>query len=202
MCQQSTVLIGFSRSIAFTGYNNGKLIKNPNCGKSDMKYRIKKRSYRFCSGSTLISSLVAVAILLIALIGTSNFRYYSSLDGRKAAAHTAAARIALVVSESWRGWQGDLTYSPIAHLGSTLTVTASQGPAKPDDFTLLGSYKIIPDQSEADTNGADYFVTLSWKDIQSGLRALNVVVSWAQRGKTGIANTDKTFTLTVLTLTS
>jgi len=129
-------------------------------------------------------------------------RYYSTLDGRKAAAQTAAARIAQMIGESWRGWQGDLTYDPLTHLGTALTVTASQGPARPDGFTQLGSYKIILDQDEVDTNGADYFVTLSWMDIQPGLRALNVTVAWAQKGKKGLENTDKTFTLTTYALTS
>ena len=167
-----------------------------------MRYKIKERNNRRHSGSTLISSLVAVAILLIAFIGTSSLRYHASLDGRKAAAQTNATRIAQMIGESWRGWQGDLTYDPLTHLGTILTVTASQGPDKPHGFTLLGSYKIILDQKEVDTNGADYFVTLSWMDIQPGLRALNVTVAWDQRGKKGSENTDKTFTLTTYALTS
>ncbi len=169
-------------------------------GVKKMALRIKKSGIRF--GSTLISTLVAVAILLIAFIGTMSMRYHASLDGRRASAQTAAARIALLVSESWRGWQGDLTYNPITHLGTEITVVTSTGPSTPSGFTLLGSYKIIPDQTQFDTNGADYFATLSWKDVQPGLRALNVVVSWAQRGEKGIAKTDKTFTLTTYALTS
>jgi hypothetical protein len=154
------------------------------------------------SGSTMISSLIAVAILLIALIGTSSLRYHAALDGRKAAAQTSAARIALMVTESWRGWQGDLSYNPITHLGSEITVSASSGPNIPAGFTLLGSYKIILDQNQGDTNGADYFTTLSWKDVQPGLRALNVVIGWAQKGERGLNKADKTFTLTTYALTS
>jgi hypothetical protein len=165
-----------------------------------MQITFTKSGYR--KGDTLISTLVAVAILLIAFIGTMNMRYRAALDGRRAAAQTAAARIALLVSESWRGWQGDLTYNPITNLGSEISIITSTGPSTPAGFTLLGSYKIIPDQSQADTNGSDYFATLSWKDVQPGLRALNVVVSWAQRGERGLTNTDKTFTLTTYALTS
>jgi|WetSurMetagenome_2_1015567.scaffolds.fasta_scaffold139257_2 hypothetical protein len=167
-----------------------------------MRYKTKERNYRLCSGSTLISSLIAVAILLIAFIGTSSLRYYASLDGRKAAAQTTAARIAQVIGESWRGWQGDVTYNPLTHLGTVMSVTTSQGPAKPNGFTQLGSYKVILDQAEVDTSGADYFATLSWMDIQPGLRALNVTVAWAQKGNKGLENTDKTFTLTTYALTS
>jgi hypothetical protein len=152
------------------------------------------------SGSTLISSLIAVTILLIAVIGTSNFRYYAAMDGRKAVAQTNAARIALSLCESWKGLKGDITYNPISQLGTFITITADQGPSKPNDFTLLGSYKITLDSTEDNAMGADYFVTLSRKDVQSGLRALNVIVSWAQRGQQGLNNTDKSFALTTYTL--
>ena len=162
--------------------------------------KTKKNGFR--PGSTLVGSLTAVAILLVALIGTSSFRYYAALDGRKAAAQTTAARIALMLCESWRGWQGDLTYDPIVHLGSVMSITVAEGSNTPAGFTLLGSYKIILDENEDDTNGADYYASLSWQDVQPGLRALNVVVSWSQRGQVGFENTDKTFTLTIFALTS
>ena len=53
--------------------------------------------------------VVAVVILLIALIGTSTFRYAAALDGRRADAQTTAARAALLLCESWRGLNGDAT---------------------------------------------------------------------------------------------
>jgi hypothetical protein len=106
-----------------------------------------------------------------------------------------------MLCESWRGIQGSSNYNPAACLGSDITVIQSEGPDKPDDFTLLGSYIIALDEQDEGANGADYFVTLSWKDIKPGLRALNIVVAWAQRGQNGFENTNKTFTLTVYTLT-
>jgi Tfp pilus assembly protein PilV len=151
-------------------------------------------------GSTLISSMIAVVIILIALIGTSNFRYYSALDSRKATAQTEAARIALTLCESWHGLNGNLAFNPISELSTFETISASEGTDTPDDFTLLGSYKIVLDSSENNAVGADYFATMSWKDVQPGLRALNVIVSWAQRGQKGYDNTDKSFTLTTYTL--
>jgi hypothetical protein len=144
--------------------------------------------------------MLAVALLLIAIIGTSNFRYYASLDARKAAAQTAAARIALTLCESWRGLQGDLSYNPVSQLGSFVTVTAGDGPAQPAGFVLLGKYKIVLDSNQTDAEGADYYASLSWKDVQPGLRALNVIVAWAQRGQKGVINTDKSFVLTTYTL--
>ena len=161
----------------------------------------KTHKIRARKGVTLIDTLITVAVILVALIGTSNFRYYAAMDTRKASAQTAASRIALMLSENWRGIQGDLSYDPVAYLGSDITLIQSEGPDKPNDFTLLGSYKIIMDDQDDDAEGADYFATLSWKDVQPGLRALNVIIAWAQRGQTGFENTDKTFVLTIYTLT-
>ena len=151
-------------------------------------------------GVSLVSTMVAVVILLIALIGTSSFRYCAALDARRADAQTSAARIALMLCESWAGVDGVLTYDPVIQLDNNLVITASTtGPAKPEDFTLLGTYKVVL----KDYHGVNHYATLSWKDVQPGLRALNVVVAWAQRGPgaDGIENVDKTFRLTVHTAT-
>lgn len=161
---------------------------------------IKIRSRR---GVTLVGTMVAVAILLIALIGTSTFRYAAAMDGRRADAHTTAARVALTLAESWRGTKGDQTYNPVAYAGSGLNIAADKGPEKPVDFTLLGNYKV---QFKDETGVNNYFATLSWKDIQSGLRALNVVVAWSSRNEIAdsdktIDKTDKSFGLTVYTQT-
>ena len=59
-------------------------------------------------GFSLVSVMIAMAILLAALIGTSNFRYYSTLDTQKATAKITAARIGLMLCESWRGVKGSL----------------------------------------------------------------------------------------------
>lgn len=152
-------------------------------------------------GVSLVGTLVAVVILLIALIGTSSFRYYAALDGRRADAQTVAARIALTLSESWRGLNGDQTYNPVTHLNSDLGITASSSvvASQPSDFNLLGAYTILFD----DERGVNkYMATLSWKDIQPGLRALNVNVAWAQREQVvSDSGVDKSFSLTIYTLT-
>jgi len=146
-------------------------------------------------GFSLVSLMIAIVILLVALIGTSNFRYFSALDAQKAAARITAARIGLMLCESWRGLGGIETYDPATYFGSALTITQSAGPNKPEDFTLLGSYTVT-------LNGAIYYITLSWKDVSTGLRALNVVVAWAQRpqGLSSITDVDKFFRLTTYAL--
>ena len=156
----------------------------------------KTSKIRCRRGFSLVSVLIAMAILLAALVGTSNFRYYSTLDAQKAAAKITAARIRLMLCESWRGVKGIETYDPTAHFGSALTITQSTtGPDKPVDFTLLGNYTVT-------LNGANYYITLSWKDVSTGLRALNIVVAWAQRtqGTSSLNDADKSFKLTTYAL--
>jgi prepilin-type N-terminal cleavage/methylation domain-containing protein len=154
----------------------------------------------FRRGMTLVETLVAITILLIALIGTFTFRYHATLDGRKADAQATAARIALMFCESWKGINGDVTYDPVNHLGSELKVAKGAGPANPDDFTPLGSYTVVFDDGVGVDN---YTMTLSWKDVKPGLRALNVIVAWALREHEGDGNDviDKSFNLTVYTQT-
>ena len=146
-------------------------------------------------GFSLVGIMIATVIILAALIGTSNFRYYSTLDAQKAAAKITASRIGLMLCENWRGIGGVETYDPATSLGSALTITTSTGPDKPADFTLLGSYSIT-------LNGANYYITLSWKDVSTGLRALNIIVAWAQRtqGVSSLNDADKSFKLTTYAL--
>jgi hypothetical protein len=163
----------------------------------------KRRKIRCRRGVSMVGTMVAVTILLIALIGTSTFRYAAALDGRKSRAYTTAARVALALSESWRGIKGDVTLDPTGLGSSDMTVSTSSwaGHEKPDDFTLLGNYVVVLDDEDPDA--VNYYATMSWKDVQPGLRALNVNVAWAQRGR-GVddtENVDKSFGLTVYTQT-
>ena len=128
-------------------------------------------------GASLVGTMVSISVLSIAVIGTANLRYYAALDSRKASMHNTAARTALTLSESWRAVNGAETYDPIEHLGSDLTITQSTVPeeaAYDETFNLLESYKVV-------LNGTNYYVSLSWKDVSPGLKALNVIVAWAQR---------------------
>ena len=155
---------------------------------------LKTKKFRFRQGVSLIEVLIAIVILAVVVIGASGYRYYSALDSRKALMRSTAARIGLLLCENWRGIKGAETYDPMAHFGSELSITASTGPEEPEYFTLLGSYTVV-------SNCADYYATLSWKDVSAGLRALNVVVAWAQRpqGETILDDADKSFKLTIYT---
>ena len=157
------------------------------------------RKTRNSRGVTLVGAMVAVVVLLIALIGTSTFRYCAALDGRRADAQTTASRVALLLCESWRGLNGDANFDPIQLATGDLSFSQSSwnGHVTPDGFTLLGNYETVMESGDPD--GLAYYATLSWNDEQPGLRALNINVAWAQRSETteGAKNVDKSYALTV-----
>ena len=147
----------------------------------------------FTAGLTLIEVMAAVAILAIAALGTSAFRYHAALGARTADLQTTAARTALLLCESWRGTSDPNTFDPIqlatSDPNSALAIEVSYASLEvPADFTPLGIYRITID-------GVNYYAVLSWKDISPGLRALNVVVAWDPRGSQSELP-DKLFKLT------
>ena len=158
---------------------------------------VKRTSH--AAGFTIIEIMIATVIFVVAILGTSVFRYTAVLGARKADLQITAARTALLLCESWRGISDPNTFDPtqlaIGDPNSALVIELSgMGPAVPTDFTVLGSYRIA-------TDGVNSYATLSWKDISPQLRALNVVVAWEQRGSGagGFTDADKSFELTTYT---
>lgn len=145
------------------------------------------------TGITLIEVMGAIVIITIAVLGASGYRYYSALDARKAAVQSTAARVALLLSENWRGRGYDRiqSYDPSTYLGSDMTIgVSSVGPDYASGFTSLGRYEIV-------VNDARYWAALSWRDDATDLRTLNTVVAWTQRPTSSDDITmDKTFKLT------
>ena len=139
----------------------------------------------------LLETVISIVVLIIVIIGTSTYRYYAAMEVRRSDVQVTAARVGLLLFEGWRGTNGSDTYDPTVYLGSDLAITQSTGHQIPGDFVLLAGYRVRLDD-------VDYYAALSWKDVQPGLRALNVVVSWPQRGQTTytVADTDKLFSLT------
>ena len=155
----------------------------------------KKRKSRRFRGFSLIDAMVTIAILIIAVIGTANYRYYAALDLRRANMRSTASRIGLLLCESWRGLEGKETYDPITHVGTELIISNSSGPDAPDGFNSLGSYLV----TENDTN---YYTTLSYQDDVTGdLRTLNIIVAWSQKKQDSqLDEVDKSFRLTTYAL--
>ena len=155
------------------------------------RYKVKKRGWRSKrNGFSLLDVIIASVVLLIAILGTAAYRYHSTLDERKAAMQISAARAAQLLYESWRGVQGAATYNPTAYTWADMTISAGSGPDVPDGFTSLGSYAIS-------TNDFNYTASLSWQDVSSGLRAVNVTIAWPT---CGTGTPDNSFTLTSYTL--
>lgn len=132
------------------------------------------------AGLTLVEIMAAAVILTIAVLGASLFRYHTALSARKADLQTAAVRITLLLCESWRGSSDPNSFDPEEYFGDDDDANFEidndeHGPDVPTGFNLLDHYEIVVD-------GVYYYATLSQKYISTGLRALNVIVAWDQRG--------------------
>ena len=147
-------------------------------------------------GFSLVDTMVSLVILVIAVLGVSKVRYYTTLDTQKAERQTTAAQTAILLGETWRGTKGSESFNPVAQLGADLTITQTtapktQGKKDAEGFFLLDNYKLTLDQ-------VNYYATLSWKDIDKDLRALNVLIAWAQNGQASDSqSTDKEFEVTI-----
>ena len=144
--------------------------------------------FRFQSGASLIEVMISIVVLSIGVIAASGYRYHSTLDINRADTQTAAAGISWTLCESWRGVKGNPNHNPVTSLTPALTIAAGDGPATPTGFTLLGKYQVT-------SNGVNYFVNMSWKNLTASLRMLDVAVAWAQakRGQTTLNDADKQF---------
>ena len=141
---------------------------------------------------SIIEIMIAIAIFLIAFLGTSAYRYGAAMDAHRADLQTKATRTALLFSEAWNGKDGAVSFKPVLALSSDIDIEVSVGPDTPVDFTWLGSYKVNFERT-------DYYVTLSWKKVGAdGLRALSVIVNWNASGQnTGsLADAQKSYRMT------
>jgi type II secretory pathway pseudopilin PulG len=122
-------------------------------------------------GFTHIDILIAIAILVIAILGTSVYQYQAELNAHKADVQATAVRTAAMLCVGWTGEDGVDTFNPVSAFTGDMSITAGTGPATPSGFTTVGSYVFTIDNFY-------YYATLSYKDINTEVRALNVVISW------------------------
>jgi hypothetical protein len=125
--------------------------------------------------------MIFIAVMSIAVIGTSGYRYFSTMDIRRSDNEINAGRIASQLCESWKGiGGGSSTYNPITDTGIGLNITAASStlaPQEPSGFTLLqngGYYKVI-------SEGRTYYAAMSYHIVNSAsgnLETLNVIVNW------------------------
>ncbi|MHC4076579.1 MAG: type IV pilus modification PilV family protein [Planctomycetota bacterium] len=142
---------------------------------------LKYNKSKCTCGVSLIEVMIATVILAVAIIGASGYRYYATVDARKSADKVTAARIALMLCESWRGAKGSLTFDPVVHFTPQLKVVQIEGPSETGGFgasswesALLGAYTV-------QLNGVSYIAVLRWKDVNTKLRTLSIVVRWDQQ---------------------
>ena len=143
-------------------------------------------------GFTHIDVLIALAILVISILGTSVYQYQAELNAHKADVQATAVRTAALLCVGWSGEDGVTAFDPVSTFGADLTITASSGPSAPSGFTSLGSYRVVIDNFY-------YFATLSYKDLSGAkVRALNVVISWerACHGTSELAAANATYQMT------
>ena len=149
--------------------------------------------------------MIFIAVLVIAVIGTSGYRYFSTLDIRRSDHEITAGRIASQLLESWKGiGGGDSNYNPIIDPGIGLNITSSSStyaPAPPEYFTLLnngGYYKIVAD------NNSIYYTTMSYRTINTAngnLETLNTIVSCPSNPSNSGVTTKKSLCLSDLLIT-
>ncbi|MHC4629011.1 MAG: hypothetical protein ACYTDV_18685, partial [Planctomycetota bacterium] len=61
---------------------------------------------KFASAVSLVEVMTAIAILFVAVVTTSQFRYYAAMDDRKADVQITAARLASMFLHGWKGTGG------------------------------------------------------------------------------------------------
>ena len=140
-----------------------------------MRNRKNKRS-GFRKAFGLIESLVAITILLAAVVGGLWYQYFATLDANKADMHIASHRIGLLLLEGWKAEEAQTDYDPVVLFGSEMDIansTAGEPGAQLSE--LLGSYVVEDD-------GVNYYITLSYADVASMPRVINVSVAWNHKG--------------------
>ena len=142
-------------------------------------------------GLTLIEVMIAMTLLMIATLGTISYRYHVSLHTQKAQKQATAARIALLMSESWKGQKGSTAFDATVFSATLDIVTSANGPSTPSGLTPLETYKIV-------CGNYNYYATLSWREISDDFLELNIQVAWGfqTHGATDFSTDDRIYALT------
>ena len=142
-----------------------------------------KRLCRHClnnerRGFTLTEVMISILIVMILATGATGYQYASTRDVKISEVQATAARIGMLLLESWKGQQGDTSFDPKDTFDSEITIrNSSIGPAVPDSslgtpLMKLGSYEII-------LKNVHFYVTLSYDEASSTEpMLLNAAVTW------------------------
>jgi Tfp pilus assembly protein PilV len=113
-------------------------------------------------GFTVVEAMTAITMLALIVLGSALYRYWSSLDSRKAMAQATANRTGLFLLEAWRGSTDPNSFNPVSLKTSAMNIgNPTQGPTDPNMTSLLsGTNNALP----VTVNGVSYFAALYWKN--------------------------------------
>lgn len=151
---------------------------------------------RVCSdrrGFTLTEVMISVLIVMILATGAMGYQYASVRDVKVSEVQASAARIGMLLLESWKGQQGDTSFDPAEVFNSEMTIqTSAIGPDVPDNsagtpLNKLGSYETV-------LHNVHYYITLSYEN-ESALEPmlLNAAITWRRDYGQGDLTGDELF---------
>jgi prepilin-type N-terminal cleavage/methylation domain-containing protein len=150
--------------------------------------KAKPDAKRAAYGVTLIETMVAVAIILVAVSGATFYQYYTVLDARKADLRMEAARLALTFLEGWKGAGCAMDFDPQTDFanGQSAEFTAALGVwgagyGEPPLAMEVCKYAVTTEKNT-------YFMILSCTDesLTDNIPvAINAQVTWDSRGYGG-----------------
>ena len=130
-----------------------------------------------CNGLTLIETVIAIAVIAIAALGSLQYLYFGALQTRVARLELIATRTAQLLLEDWKSTGGDDGYNPVS-LGMGFTPISA------------GNYRIT-------IGGATFYINLPpANDIDNDefagvtLRRLTATLRWRNDGTQGIISDD------------
>lgn len=149
------------------------------------------RSKKRVHGFTLTEVMLSILIIMILSTGAMGYQYASARDVKISEVQAGAARIAMLLLESWKGHQGTVSFDPVDVFSGTMTLqTSGTGPSVPNNaaggaLMLLGSYEVM-------LSGVTYYVTLSYEpESASEPMVLNAAVTWRRDYSPGTLNGDE-----------
>ncbi len=127
-------------------------------------------------GFTLVECMLAAFILMIVMAGLMGFRYYTVLNAEVAENQLLAARAASLLTEAWRGQDGDLAFDPLQQdFDSDFEISLLEANVGGGYMGLssLGSYQIKLDGKEFQ---AQLLYGKMWGS--NTLRSIHVIIRW------------------------
>ncbi|MHC4525778.1 MAG: type IV pilus modification PilV family protein, partial [Planctomycetota bacterium] len=72
----------------------------------------KRQAFPVRRGFTLVEVMISILIVMILATGAMGYQYASTRDVKVSEVQASAARIGMLLLESWKGQQGDTSFDP------------------------------------------------------------------------------------------